>query len=170
MSARSTAAGAQGRPKTHNVGLGQMSVAGAEARLAIFGLGSCIGLVLWSPSIKTAVMSHIVLPSSKGARPLASTPAKFADWAIPRALDILNDRGATTDDIVAKMVGGAHPLAAALGTPGQKNAELIMAALEEEGISVVGSDIGGSVGRTVVFSPDTGVMEIKFADGSMKHI
>jgi len=168
--ARSTAAGAQDRQKTFNVGLGQMSVAGPEARLAIFGLGSCIGLVLWSPSIKTAVMSHVVLPSSKGARPLPSTPAKFADWAIPKALEMLKERGATPDDIVAKLVGGAHPLAAALGAPGQKNAELIMAALEEEGISVVASDIGGSVGRTVIFSPDTGVMEIKFADGSIKQI
>jgi hypothetical protein len=26
------------------------------------------------------------------------------------------------------------------------------------------------VGRTVIFSPDTGVMEIKFADGSIKQI
>lgn len=168
--AQSTEARAQAKKKTLNVGLGQMSVAGPEAQLAIFGLGSCVGVVLWSPSIQTASLCHIVLPSSKGARPVPSTPAKFADWAIPKAIETLVTRGAKLDEIVAKMAGGAHPLSAALGSPGQQNAKIIAATLEKEGIPVVASSIGGSVGRTVTFSPETGVMEIKLADGSIEQI
>ena len=154
-----------------NVSLGQLGFGGPDRDLAIYGLGSCIGLVLWSPSKQVGVLCHIVQPSSKGAPLNPASPAKFADWAIPRAIKGLKARGASQDELIAKMAGGAHPLAAALGaSAGTQNAKIISEVLEEKGIPVVAKSIGGSIGRTIVFRNDTGTLEVKMADGTIEEL
>lgn len=169
--AQSTQVAASGKKRSVNVSLGQLSFGDANTDLAIFGLGSCIGVAIWSPSKMLGVMCHIIQPSSKGAKPNPSTPAKFADHAVPKAIETLLAKGAVKEELVAKLAGGAHPLAAALGAnAGTQNAELIAGVLEEQGIKVMATNVGGSVGRTIVFHTDSGIMDIKLANGTQEQI
>jgi chemotaxis protein CheD len=153
-----------------NASLGKMVVGDNSTDLTIYGLGSAFGLVIWAPSIQLAVLSHIIQPSSKGAAVNPATPAKFADWAIPQAIETLLSQGAQKDELVAKLAGGAHPLAAALGNAVKQNSEQVTALLESEGIELVATSLGGSVGRTIVFHPDSGFMDIKMVNGVQEQI
>lgn len=150
-----------------NVGLGQFIVSGDDAELVIYGLGSCIGLSLWSPNKRIGLLSHIVLPNSKGTSLNEHNPAKYADHAIPLAIDSLLNIGVRRTEIVAKMVGGAHTLGGALGQNiGIQNAEVTLAALQEQRIRVIAKSIGGTVGKTIRFSPYTGVVEVSSVNGT----
>ena len=50
------------------------------------------------------MLSHIVLPQSKGAM---DKPAKFADTAVPYMLTTLKSQGVDTKGLTAKIVGGS---------------------------------------------------------------
>lgn len=153
-----------------NVGMGQVIIGGREAELVISGLGSCIGLAIWSPTRKVGALAHVVLPTSKGTPPSNATPAKFADWAVPKIIDELAAQGAQRDELVAKMAGGAHPLAASSADVGRQSAEAIEYLLSEAGVPISGKSIGGTVGRAVHFLPETGVFEVKQMNGAAQAI
>lgn len=145
--------------KTTLVGMGQISAGQAPDRLKAV-LGSCIGLVLYHPRLRTGVMAHIVLPSAEGRE---GTPGKFADTALPWMMQLLQQRGAAHGLIAklaggAKMFGGAGPLQI-----GEANAEAVARLLQAAGIRVVGSDVGGTSGRRVTFDCEQGSLLVECA-------
>lgn len=152
-----------------NVGLGQLVMAGDDQELVIYGLGSCIGLSLWSPSKKIGVLCHIVMPDSKGTALNEQNPAKYADHAIPLSIETLLKNGVRRSDMQAKMVGGAHTLGGMLGNNiGAKNAEVTIAALQEQRIHVLAKSIGGTVGKTIRFHPCNGKVEVRSVSGNQE--
>lgn len=154
-----------------NVGMAQLGCGGGSDEFVIYGLGSCIGLVLWSPARKCGSLAHIVLPASRGMAYNPATPAKYADWAVPRSIDMLLARGARREDMVARLVGGAHPLAAALTSEvGRQNSEVTLTLLRVQGIRVAKTSLGGVNGRTIRFAPGTGVLEVKQVNGNWERL
>lgn len=142
-------------------GLGELvSGFGPENVLVCYGLGSCIGLALYDPAVKVGVLAHIVLPESTLGRGKPAPPAKFADTAVPAALDEAVRLGASPSRITARIVGGARMFRVA-GAPGlldigARNAEAVRAALAAAQIRMVAEDTGGTYGRTVQFFTGTG--------------
>ena len=68
---------------TISVSLAEVKVSKDSAmHLVCFGLGSCIGLCAYDPSVKIAGMAHIVLPKSK-PETFTDNGTKFADIAVP---------------------------------------------------------------------------------------
>lgn len=133
--------------KTTMVGMGQISAGQAPDRLKAV-LGSCIGLVLYHPRLKTGVMAHIVLPHSEGRD---GTPGKFANTALPHMLRMLQERGAA-HGLVAKLAGGARMFGGAGPLQiGEANTKAVTQLLQTAGIRVVASDVGGTSGRRVTF-------------------
>ena len=65
-------------------------------------------------------------------------------------------RGASHDRLVAKAFGGANVLSTITDAIGTRNAEFARAWLRNEGIALLGEDLGGTSARKVVFDPDTG--------------
>lgn len=154
-----------GAPAVAN--LGEAVIGGPGSELVALGLGSCIGLALWSPRQRWGVLCHIVLPDSEGAPADPATPAKYADQAVAWAVDALTARGARREELVAKVAGGARVLALPIATEiGQRNAVATLAALRDQGIPVAGTRTGGGVGRTVRFYPETGRFEIRPVGGA----
>jgi chemotaxis protein CheD len=144
--------------KETTVGMGQIA-AGRESERLKAVLGSCIGLALYHPRLKAAAMAHIVLPDSAQR---VCTPGKFADTAIPCMLEMLRKLGAPVPGLTAKLSGGANmfggngPLQ--IGTA---NTEAVVRALRIAGIRIAGQDVGGTVGRRVVFDCSSGQMIIE---------
>ena len=56
----------------YHVGMADLVVVSAPAKLVTLGLGSCIGLVVFDSVAKVAGMVHIMLPDSRGAKTIES--------------------------------------------------------------------------------------------------
>ncbi len=129
---------------TKNVSMGQVAlVQGEESAKAV--LGSCVGLAISHRRTRVSVMAHIVLPEACGR---TGPPGKFADTAIPHMLELLSESGVPRAGLTAKLAGGSEMF----GKPGplqigRGNVEAVTRLLKEAGISVLGSDVGGTQGR-----------------------
>ncbi|MBO8142026.1 MAG: chemotaxis protein CheD [Firmicutes bacterium] len=139
-----------------SLGLGEYRAgkAGAE-QWFIYGLGSCVGLILCDPTRQVSAMAHVVLPE-KG-RSLSGEPAKYADTAVPFLLEQMERLGAERSSVYAQMAGGARMLAiSGLGDIGGRNAAALRETLAEHGIPLVAERVGGTQGRTLRWDLSTG--------------
>lgn len=147
--------------------MGQIAAGRAPERLKAV-LGSCIGLVLYHPRLKTGAMAHVVLPDSAGRD---GTPGKFADTAVPAMLELLKGLGTPAHGLTAKLAGGGNmfngsgPLQI-----GDANAKAVVQALRSAGIRIAGQDLGGTRGRRVTFDCESGAATIEQAGQSMRTI
>ena len=139
------------------VGMGQAAFAREPTRLTTI-LGSCIAVTMYSPRRRLGMLSHVVLPQSKGS---TSNPAKFADTAVPHMLSTLRSQGVEPRELTAKLVGGAcmfgNGVCAQIGA---SNAQAVVQALEAAGIRIAGRDVNGTSGRRICFDLATGCITI----------
>ncbi len=134
------------------------------------GLGSCIGLCLFDPVSKLACIAHIMLPTARTQA--GGQPGKYADTAIPYAVDQMISRGAVRSRIRSAMVGGAQ-LFTFEGVSdsmdvGKRNTEAVKRILADAGIKLVAEDTGGKCGRTVTLNSATGEVVVKQAGANEK--
>ena len=146
------------------VGMGDYKLAKPPDKLITAGLGSCIGICLLDPKTKIACMSHIMLPCSPDDKKYGN-PGKYADTAIIAALDAMKRMGADTDHLVAKIAGGAQMFRfsgnSSIFKIGERNAIAVEENLEKNKIRLLNKDIGGNVGRTIIFDPANGELSIR---------
>ncbi len=117
-------------------------------------VGSCIGLALYHAHHGVGALGHIVLPKSNGR---SAKPGKFADTAIPYMIEQLNQKGANTAGLVAKIGGGAHMFGAKGSLQiGVENVEAVRKALTNHRIRVIAEHLGGAKGRRLTFDCSTG--------------
>lgn len=150
--------------KTITVGISDLNIARAPDILVTYALGSCIGICLYDPAVHLAGLSHIMLPSSS----LSSAPNqefKFADTAIVILLKKMEQAGARSIRIKAKIAGGAQMFAAisnsSIANIGQRNISAVKATLAGLRIPIIAEDCGKNYGRTLYFSAEDGIMRIK---------
>jgi chemotaxis protein CheD len=150
------------------IGIGEHLV--GKGPMSSIGLGSCVGLVLHSRNGGLGGMAHVMLPDSQGRK---DRPGKFADTAVEILITELTAAGCRSSQLVAKIAGGASMFKGFSGNLniGERNAEAIIATLKERNIGLAGKDVGGTMGRTVVYYPALeGRMVIRSADGQIKEI
>jgi chemotaxis protein CheD len=139
------------------VGMGQAVFAQEPARLTTI-LGSCVAVTLYSPVRRLGMLSHVVLPQSKGSM---SNPAKFADTAVPHMLLTLKRQGVEPRELTAKFVGGACMFGnGTCAQIGESNVRAVTQALEAAGIRVAGRDVNGTSGRRISFDLTTGCITV----------
>lgn len=150
-----------------SVGISEWKLVERPDHLKSSGLGSCIGLVLYTPVSGMAAMAHIMLPDH-GLAKSDFHPAKFADTAVPGLLEMLIKRGVNTSDIKAKLAGGAEMFPSfnnRMSSIGSRNALAIKEALDQLHIPITGEDIGGNAGRTIEFDTLTCALQVR----TVKH-
>lgn len=130
--------------------LGEYRVGGAQAgEWVVFGLGSCIGLILCDPIRRLSAMAHIVLPSAPAGHTTVE-PGKYVDTAVPFMVEQLLALGAQQDAIYAQMAGGANMLAlGTIGDIGARNIAATRSLLRRHRIPLVAEIVGGTRGRTL---------------------
>lgn len=140
-----------------SLGLGEFAAGGQDGgNWVIYGLGSCIGLVLADRMQRNAAMAHIVLPSSP--TPDAPEPAKYVDTAVPFLLAELRRLGSNERHVVAQMAGGAKMLQLkTMGDIGRRNIERIQQVLSDYRIPIVAECLGGTSGRTLRWDRQQGI-------------
>jgi chemotaxis protein CheD len=146
-------------------------------RLVAYGLGACIGLCIYDPSLRIAGLAHVVLPATQPTfafaaaseqRKAGAFAGKFADSAVPKLIEEVCRCGGKRDNLVAAIVGGAHIFSTLGGssTPsrleiGARNVLAVTEALEFERIPIVAKDVGGSHGRTVTLKACDGSVSVR---------
>ena len=136
-----------------------------SAQLTCTGLGSCISICIMDPEANVAGMAHIVLPKSFEDTEV-DRPGKFANTGVPQLVQKMIELGAQHGRLVAAVAGGAQ-----LNTPqspnsttlaiGDRTATAVVEQLNLLGVRCVGSDLGGSLGRTVTLSSESGQVFVR---------
>jgi chemotaxis protein CheD len=128
-------------------------------------VGSCVAICLYDPTVKVAIMAHVILPKNNTSDPNPKPEAKFADVAIKIMLDKLQANGAKINQLKAKMAGGANIFQneGKVNTfdIGEKNTDAIKSILKEKKIPIVAQDIGSKSGKWVIFDMNSLEMKIK---------
>lgn len=139
-------------------------------------LGSCVSVCLWDPVTKIGGINHYMLPSWNGG---GSPSFKYGDIAIRGLIEKMFKKGSKRN-LTAKVFGGArmlqqstpdyNPPAFAEGRLrgqdssleiGGKNIEIAEDILKDYGIPIISSDVGGNMGRKIIFHMHTGDVFVK---------
>lgn len=119
-------------------------------KISIYGLGSCIALILIDFKNKVCGMSHILLPKATLNKEI-KYPHKYADLSLKLLIKELLNIGAVKENIKAIIVGGSRIFDLDENFMGNDNTKAIKYELEMLNIPVIAEDIGGSQGRGVIF-------------------
>ncbi len=149
------------------VGMGEIKVTGSPCLLKAVGIGSCVAVALYDGEAGMGGLAHIVLPCIEEAYGKAH-PAKIADVAIGMMIDDMKGRGVQIQNIKAKIFGGANMFPEIISSDdtmdiGKKNILAVRDELKNHNIRITAEEVGGNVGRTVLFSTGDGSVEIKTA-------
>lgn len=146
----------------HVVGISDGKVSNEPAdTLVTYALGSCVGLALYDPHARAGGLLHIMLPDSRfRSSSREFNPYMYADTGFYGLLETLLGLGTARHRLVAKLGGGANMLRnSGLLDIGLRNAGAMVSLLEREKIPVLGTSLGGTVGRS---------MQLRLEDGSVK--
>ncbi|KGM97019.1 chemotaxis protein CheD [Clostridium novyi A str. 4552] len=146
------------------IGIADLNTAIPPEKLITVGLGSCIGIALYDSVKKIGGLAHIMLPDSTQFSSV-SNPMKFADLAIPMLLEKMEKQGALKRHLKAKIAGGASMFnfsdKSMIMDIGNRNSKSVKKVLNEYGIPIISEDTGGNKGRTMIFSTEDGIVEIR---------
>ncbi|MCX7831012.1 MAG: chemotaxis protein CheD [Acidobacteria bacterium] len=161
--------------KFHSIGIGEIGIIREEGSLTIYGLGSCVGLILYDEKARTAGIAHILLPGPRIPQDLTNDlPAKYGDEAIKALLKMIGKENAK--DILslkAGIIGGATIFSSAeesLITIGKRNVEEMRKQLSDLKIKLVWNETGGTIGRSVSFSLPGAELKIRTLNEGWKII
>ncbi|WP_036141104.1 chemotaxis protein CheD [Luteibacter sp. 9135] len=120
-------------------------------------LGSCVGIgILWRQR-RISALAHCLLPESATASEGPS--AKYVTDAIPSLLGLLEATPQDHPQLVAVIAGGAfmmkHMPPATHGSIGELNTRMAQKLLNEAGIRIIHTEIGGNAGRQLSIHCDT---------------
>jgi chemotaxis protein CheD len=159
---------------SERVGIAELRIAGAPTILKAFGLGSCLAITLYDPSLRLGALVHSLLPQARGGVP-SDHPAKYVDAAIALMVNKLVQAGADATRLQGKLAGGANMFEAdyvtLIGSVGARNVRSAREALAAHHIPLMAEDVGGNRGRTVEFHLASGRMLVYCArENRMKTI
>lgn len=155
------------------VGIADLKLCKTPDKITTVGLGSCIGIVLYSATHDVCGLVHIMLPSSKEIKNNINR-AKFADTGIEDLIKLLDQKGVKKGSLVAKIAGGATMFVFSgnsdLGSIGERNIKAVKDTLASFGIPIVAEDVGDDYGRTIIFDNTSKKLTVRCAGKADKII
>ncbi len=155
------------------VGLAEIKTARPPQLLRTSGLGSCVGVVVYSERLHIAAMAHVMLPNSHLAREKDFREGKYADTAVQSLYDLLSHHD-SFGKFKAKIAGGAQMFQFQSNNElmriGKRNVIAVKEHLHKYKIELVAEDVGGSIGRTIEFNPETFVLSVRKVNAEMLEI
>jgi chemotaxis protein CheD len=118
-------------------------------------LGSCVSVALHDAEDRIGGMNHFMLPGKlEEDKIYISNAGKYGMFAMELLINSMIKIGARKKSLVAKVFGGGRVLKSLLGASSSvadSNVTFAMEFLLEEGIPVSSSDVGGNLGRKILF-------------------
>ncbi|MDR2034691.1 MAG: chemotaxis protein CheD [Helicobacteraceae bacterium] len=152
--------------KRHFIRIGEICVAEEPMEIATV-LGSCVGVCLFDRELKIGGLNHYLLPLWNGN---GLQSPKFGNISIPKMINQMLAVGCKTDNMEAKVFGGADINKTNLEHMmiGKKNVLIARELLAQNHIPIVAEDTGGTRGRRIVIRSDTNRVWLRYADGEEK--
>lgn len=114
-------------------------------------LGSCVSISVWDQRKKFGGMNHYIYPKRDGKE----RSTKFGDVACPYLIKLMQDLGSSISDLVVNVVGGASS-PVINSDIGSSNIQIAQSVLDRYSLPVGIWDVGGVMGRKVLFNTATG--------------
>lgn len=142
------------------VGVSGYDVTGSGQTLVAYGLGACVGVVLYDPAGQVGGLSHAMLPTCGEDAPTGD--GKFVDAVVELLLRETLETGAAYETVEGYVVGGAtlFDLPDLPSEVSDRNVEVARGELERLGVGVEAAATGGSRGRTVELDSATGELRV----------
>lgn len=155
------------RKNAITVGIGMFKVSRNPAKLGTWALGSCVAIILFDPFLPAGGLAHALLPSPH--RGVVDCPGKYVTSAVGAMIRELRSLGASVKRLKAAIIGGANILDFAKNiSVSAKNVATARKVLSiHYGIPVVDEDVGGNVGRNVVFDISEGAVYVWYTRRSL---
>lgn len=115
-------------------------------------LGSCVAACIRDPHNRIGGMNHFLLP---GLSDISLTAQQYGVHLMELLVNGLLKKGATKKQLEAKLFGGARVIHG-LSDIGKHNADFAEHFLNNEGIKIIGSSLGGRHPRKIHFWPVSG--------------
>ncbi|MDP2136692.1 MAG: chemotaxis protein CheD [Candidatus Didemnitutus sp.] len=146
------------------IGVGDMAVSNnTQLILSTYALGSCIAVVAYDAAVKAGGILHLMLPESAISPEKArNQPAMFADTGLPSFLNLLHGLRADRSRLRIFVTGGASMLGG--NDPfriGGRNTDATLCFLATHGYTVLRTETGGSINRTVHLELSSGGVSLK---------
>lgn len=141
------------------VGIAECACSATAAdRLVSYALGSCIGVGVYDPAIRTGGLLHFLLPDSRQDPERARRqPACYADTGIGELIRQMERMGADRRRLRVRLAGGARILEACDSLAvGKRNYLAARKRLWQLGVMVEMEAVGGDVTRNLGLSVGTG--------------
>lgn len=116
-------------------------------------LGNCVSVCLWDCVSRIGAMNHFLYPTMKDA---AEATTIYGNVAVFVLLKMMKHAGCRNENLVAHILGGARSPLNQEETIGDKNVKIAKQYLNRREIEVVSEDVGGTIGRKIMFDTSTG--------------
>ena len=136
-------------------------------------LGSCVSISMFSSQLKQGAICHAFLPSRKEIDPDKQESVqicRYVDTAIDYLLECMTRIGANQSRLEVKIFGGSSGLTAShvrapnFFSVGERNVKTALRCLTEKGLHPKAMDVGGNVGRKILFATHSGDIWLKRLD------
>jgi chemotaxis protein CheD len=121
-------------------------------------LGSCVGICLYNKRLQFGGVNHYMLALWNG-NGLASP--RFGNIANEKLLNEMILLGSARMHLVAKVFGGANQTTS-YNDVGARNVQAAFEFLDQMEIPILAQNVGGEIGRKIVFDTFTGEVRMKF--------
>lgn len=135
-------------------------IASNSGRTVTTVLGSCISVCLWDPVLRSGGINHYMLALWNGE---GLPSPKYGNIAITKLIEKMLAMGSSRQHLKAKVFGGAAVIKNTSGLLDVGNRNIILAQdmLRDEKIPIISSDVGGSLGRKLLFNTATGSVLVR---------
>lgn len=145
------------------VNLASVYAVKGSARLLCPGLGSCLAVCALDPVSNVGGIAHVMLPKAPD-HVCDAIAAKFLDSGLALLLVRLAELGANRPDIKFAATGGSQLFSFGVQNQsdlGVRNVDAFRAFAKTHDLTVIATDFGGTAGRSVSFTLDTGEVQIR---------
>lgn len=140
-------------------------------------LGSCVTVTMHCPILKIGAITHALLPFPlPGSEVLPNHWYRYVDSSIRQVFKKVMMKKVDKRQLEVKIFGGAHMLLPESKKPerkelniGRRNVETALKTIQELGLNVTATDVGGPQGRKLLFFPHRGDVWVKKIDRSVNQ-
>jgi len=125
-------------------------------------LGSCVSACIFDPVTGYGGLNHFMLPTG-GPNDDLQRSSRYGLFAMEQLINELMKHGCLRENLQVKLTGGGNMMSG-IANIGQQNIDFILKYIDDEGLKLIASDLGGDQARRVAFFPTTGRMLVNKLD------
>lgn len=125
-------------------------------------LGSCVSVVLHHPQLGIGAICHALLPTGEC---LADENLRYLDCSMLRMIGWFRRRGVALEELDVKLFGGADMWdfqCTGQHSVGQQNIQAAFQLIQDTGLRLTASNVGGARGRKLYFYTHTGEVLLQY--------